>query len=86
MSLPRVIELELWSLPGASGSPLDGKAVAESCRAETGLSPEVVLGLNFVPDTTDVTNLRSLLDSAPESLKRFRQFFPSAGYLPIQPK
>ena len=57
-SLPRVIELELWSRPGSNLAPEAGKAViAPQCRAELALCAEVVLGLSAIPHPIDSQNL-----------------------------
>lgn len=72
--MQQVIELELWTVPGATPLPLDGKCVAARCRADTKLPEHVVLGLDFVPDRTDVHNLRASLGRQEFSMKDFENF------------
>lgn len=72
--IPRVVDLELWSSPHSARVPFDGKAVADACRRATGLSPEIVLGLNFVPGPTDVTNTTAMLQSGEASQAEFQEF------------
>jgi hypothetical protein len=72
--MQRIVELELWSRPRTSIAPQDGKAVAEACRNDTGLSQEVVLGLNFVPDKSDVENLQLALAAGEVTLHEFKRY------------
>jgi hypothetical protein len=74
-----VVELELWSRPGASAAPFDGKVVAARCRSATGLSEEIVLGLNFVPDIADVDALRAAVASGELRREDFALFCEERG-------
>jgi len=62
--------------------PLDGKRVAQDCRSATGLAPEVVLGLNFVPDETDVQNLEFMFSGQELTREEFLEFCASRGLVP----
>jgi len=75
----RVIELELWSKPGSALLPQTGKSVAIACRRETGLSEQVVLGLNFVPDAADMRNLQLSLTEGEFCQAEFEQFCATRG-------
>lgn len=66
--------MELRSKPLSPAGVLEGKAVAERCRLSTGLSEDIVLGLSFVPDHTDVENLDLGLQSGEFSLSEFTGF------------
>ena len=82
-ALQKIVELELWSKPGAVAAPLDGKAVAHECRKHTGLPSEVVLGLNFVPDQTDSERFRLRLSNGESSVEQF-QAYCAARDIPAQ--
>jgi hypothetical protein len=72
--LRQVVELELWSAPGAAAIPFDGKLIAQECRQDTGLSSEVVLGLSFVPDQADLERFRWHLNNGKASLEQFEAY------------
>jgi len=80
--LPLVVELELWSLPRSARTPFDGKTVAERCRLETGMSPRVVLGLNFVPGAEDVQSLDGALATGEFRQEDFMAFCTERGLEP----
>jgi hypothetical protein len=72
--MQRIVELELWSRPRTSIAPQDGNAVAEACRKDTGISEDVVLGLSFAPDESDVLSLQLALaagEVTPDEFKRY---------------
>ncbi|MDZ7920213.1 hypothetical protein [Rhodoferax sp.] len=68
------MDLELWSAPLDAQVPFDGKLVAEECRALTGLPGDVVLGLNFIPDITDLANLEISVASGEVTTQAFQEF------------
>ncbi len=70
----RVVDLKLWSQPRQFKRPRDGKTVAHECRTATGLSDDVVLGLNFIPDAIDIQNLDAELSAGEVNMNEFRQF------------
>jgi hypothetical protein len=80
--MERVVELELWSAPLVGEVPFEGKIIAATCRQSTGLPEDVVLGLSFVPDQTDVENLRLSLERAEVSLVDFQQYCARNGLPP----
>jgi hypothetical protein len=61
---------------------LDGKQVAADCRASTGLSAEVVLGLNFAPASVDVVALERSLSRREFTAQEFKQFCLSSQLAP----
>lgn len=75
--MQRVVDLELWSLPKTP--LLDGKAVAQACRLATNVSPEIVLGLSFVPDEKDITNLDLIFAENPLIEIAFKSFCREQG-------
>lgn len=72
--MQRIVDLELWTRPRSQAVPLEGACVAEACRAGTGLSSEVVLGLSFLPDRTDVENLRHAFSAGETTPEAFMNF------------
>lgn len=78
----RIVELELCSTPRVHKEPLDGKEVAERCKADTGLSDDIVLGLNLVPDELHVQDLRASLDNGDQTLDEFNSFCAQRGLEP----
>lgn len=72
--MKRIVDLELWSLPLEAQMPFDGKLIAEECRTSTGLPDDVVLGLNFIPDATDITNLEISISSGEVTTQAFQEF------------
>lgn len=72
--MKRIVDLELWSLPLEAQMPLDGKLIAEECRASTGLPDDVVLGLDFMPDSTDVSNLEISISRGEVTSQAFQEF------------
>lgn len=78
----RIVELELCSKPRVPRELLDGHEVAERCRADTGLSHEVVLGLSLVPEELDVQNLQASLGSGEQALDEFNSFCAQRGLQP----
>ena len=80
---PQIVELELWTLPHDAHTPLDGKGVAARCQRETGLPASVVLGLNFIPDATDVQSLRDSLNEDETLVAKFLKFCAIRGLEPI---
>jgi hypothetical protein len=83
VSTQRIVELELWSMPGSAGAPFDGKAIAHECRQDLGLSSEVVLGLSFVPNQTDVERFRWRLTNGESSTEQFQAYCVARG-IPAQ--
>lgn len=73
----RVVDLELWSPPGTS--LLDGKAVAEACRSATAAPPEIILGLNFVPEEADTKSLVLSFAEDPQLALTFQNFCHEQG-------
>ena len=71
---PLIVELELWLPAGSPLAPLEGKEVAARCQRETGLAPDVVLGLNFASDEQDVHELERDLAGGAVRLEGFRGF------------
>ena len=80
---PLIVELELWLPPRCEQAPLEGKDVADRCQHETGLAPDVVLGLSFVPDEHDVGALRRAIEQGEVKLEEFRRFCLGRG-LPFE--
>lgn len=72
--MKRIVDLELWSLPLDAQMPFDGKRIAEECRTSTGLPDDVVLGLNFIPDATDITNLEISISQGEVTTQAFQEF------------
>jgi hypothetical protein len=72
--LPHVIELELWSAPGAALPEHSGKAISERARVALGLPAEVLLGLSSVPDRSDSENLQTAIQEGELSEFEFRRF------------
>jgi hypothetical protein len=69
-----IVELELWLPPLSERAPLEGKELAARCQRETGLPPDVVLGLNFVPDVRDVEQLKRAIEMEEVKLENFQNF------------
>jgi hypothetical protein len=82
--MEHVIDLELWSRPKTATTPADGKRIAESCRAITRLPDDVVLGLSFVPDATDVINVCRLILDGDATVEEFNSFCVESGLSPDQ--
>jgi|APTNR8051073442_1049403.scaffolds.fasta_scaffold31474_3 hypothetical protein len=76
---PLIVELELWLPPQSDQAPLEGKDVAARCQRETGLAPDVVLGLSFVPDEHDVGTLKRALEEGEVEADEFRSFCQNRG-------
>lgn len=72
--MKRIVDLELWSLPLEAQMLFDGKLIAEECRTSTGLPDDVVLGLNFVPDATYITNLDISISRGEVTTQAFQEF------------
>jgi hypothetical protein len=70
----RIVDLELWSVPLEAQIPFDGKLIAEECRVSTGLPDDVVLGLNFIPDATDITTLDISISRGEVTTQDFQKF------------
>lgn len=83
--MQRVVDLELWSPPKRVVVPMDGKAVAEKCRAATHLPEEAILGLSFLSDETDIQNLAIMLANGESSKHEFEEFCASQA-LPADPR
>lgn len=76
---PRIVELELWTLPRSTKTPLDGKAAAVVCQRETGLPSTTVLGLNFIPAASDLQDLREALTRRELQEDEFLSFCDARG-------
>ncbi|WP_087496116.1 hypothetical protein [Curvibacter sp. AEP1-3] len=72
--MKRIVDLELWSRPLEAQMPFDGKLIAEECRASTSLPDDVVLGLSFLPDSTDISNLETSISRGEVTTQAFQEF------------
>ena len=81
---PLIVELELWLPPLSDRVPLEGKELAARCQRETGLSADVVLGLNFVPDQQDVEQLGRAVELGEVKAEDFHYFCITRGLPPDQ--
>ena len=79
---PLIVELELCLPPLSDRAPLEGKQLAARCQRETGLSSDVVLGLNFVPDEQDVEQLKRALETEEVKSEDFHSFCETRGLRP----
>ena len=81
-SLPLIVELDLCLPPRSDRAPLDGKQLSARCQRETGLSSDVVLGLNFVPDEQDVEQLKRTHETEEVKPEDFQSFCLTRGLRP----
>jgi hypothetical protein len=82
--MQRIRELEAWSTPG-NLLPTDyGKDLAQELWS-FGISPDIYLGLNSIPDWTDIENLRLALASNELTIEDFSKFC-SIHSLPPSPR
>ena len=79
---PLIVELELCLPPLSDRAPLEGKELAARCQSETGLAPDVVLGLNFVPDELDVSQLKRAFETEEVKPEEFHSFCEKRGLRP----
>jgi len=80
--LKRIVELELWSGLLDARVPFDGKSIAEECRAFAGLPHDVVLGLGFLPDATDIANLAISIARGEVTMQAFQTFCATNNLAP----
>lgn len=77
-----VVELEIWSAPGAGLPVSDGHELAAACVTELGLPGEWVLGLSHVPADIDVQLLKQALAVGELLESDFQQFCLRWGLVP----
>lgn len=69
----RVRELEAWSTPGKLLSSNYGKDLAQEFWS-LGVSRNVYLGLDDIPDQTDIENLRLAIEAGELAVEDFKRF------------
>lgn len=69
----RIRELEAWSTPGKLLSASYGKDLAQELW-NLGVPREVYLGLNAIPDQTDIVNLRLAIEAGELAADDFKGF------------
>lgn len=79
---PVVHELEIWSPPGVQPRAEMGHEIAVRCQNELVLSSEIILGLSFVPDHTDSTNLQTAIREGELSHDEFLAYCESQSLPP----
>lgn len=69
----RVRELEAWSTPGKLLSANYGKDLAQELW-NLGIPRDVYLGLDDIPDQTDIENLRLAIEAGDLAVEAFKNF------------
>jgi hypothetical protein len=75
----RVLELELWSEPGANALRVSGDDVCGRARNEVACSSQVILALSSLPDPVHCRDLEAAITDGELRTEHFYEFCRSAG-------
>jgi len=70
----KIIELELWSKPENNLPKELGRQLACEVSKELQLEKDIVLGISFIPDGTDVENLKIGLSENELTISSFNRY------------